>query len=108
MCTAVLCNEPEPCVEDWKQEQQAKINRVYAPLLPPEDTLRRAVVAELRQLNALQPIPDPVWPSVDFLATRGTPIPSSVSTARLVGARSLRSSSGVSTNASVARPRSRP
>ena len=57
MCTAVLCESPEPCVDDWKQEQQAKLERVYDPILPPKDMLRRAAVAELRRLNA--PAADP-------------------------------------------------
>lgn len=60
MCQAVLCNEPEPCVEDWKAEQQGRLEAIYAPILPPDDMLRRAAVAEMRRENALKPIPDPV------------------------------------------------
>lgn len=60
----------EPCVDDWRETIQARIDRAYAPLLPPDDALRRAVVAEIRHENALRPIPDPVcrdcgYPIVD-------------------------------------------
>lgn len=66
MCQAALCEETDPCVGEWEQDQQARLERAYAPILPPEDALRRACVAEMRRRNALQPIPDPVCKKCGF------------------------------------------
>ena len=61
MCQSVACEaHPNSRLTERAEETQAKIDRAYAPTLPPDDALRRAVVAEMRHTNAAQPIPNPV------------------------------------------------
>jgi hypothetical protein len=65
------CNDPmdesqRRAFDAWKQEQEARCRAAYAPLLPPEDALYRAVLADMRRQNAARCSPDPVCKKCGF------------------------------------------
>jgi hypothetical protein len=58
--------EQELARKQWEEERMAKCRAAYAPLLPPENALYAAVLADMRRQNAEQPIPDPVCKTCGF------------------------------------------
>lgn len=59
-CEDTMRESQRLALEQWKADQQAKCNRAYDPIRPPENALIDAFVAEIRRENAAKPRPDPI------------------------------------------------
>jgi hypothetical protein len=66
MCHSPARDEQELAKKRWSDEQTERCRAAYAPLLPPENVLHAAIVADLRRQNAARPMPDPVCKACGF------------------------------------------
>ncbi len=56
----------ESARKQWEEEQLVKCKAAYSPLLPPQNALYAAILADVRRRNALKHIPDPVCKKCGF------------------------------------------
>jgi tRNA(Ile2) C34 agmatinyltransferase TiaS len=65
-CDDTMRESQRLAFEAWKAEQWSKCRAAYSPLMPPDDALYNAILADMRRQNKARERPDPVCKKCGF------------------------------------------